>query len=93
MDQEAKDRMAANLSALPKEASTWAITAAGLLGTVWFALPDEQQMEILKHSPLPAWSYPVVLAVVGVIAKVWPQKAFAPPPNPPAEADATKEPQ
>jgi hypothetical protein len=78
MEQEAKERLAKNVSNLPKMASTWAMTAAGILGAIWFSLPQEQQMDLIVNSPLPPWSYPIALTAIGVIARVWPQKSFAP---------------
>lgn len=83
MDQLTKDKLAINVGALPKMASAWVMTAAGVLGTIWISLTPDQQMQVIQHSPLPVWSYPIVLTVVGIIGRVWPQKILK---N--AEADA-----
>lgn len=86
MEPEAKARLVDNIASLPKMASAWAMSAAGFLGMVWFTLPPEQQRALIEHSPLPPWAYPIALTVIGVIARVWPQKAVAPPtPNPPTQ--------
>lgn len=73
-----KDKLATNLSSLPKMASAWVISAAGALGAIWLALPPEQQRALVEHSPLPAWAYPVALTVAGLAARVWPQKSLTP---------------
>jgi hypothetical protein len=83
MDQEAKTRLASNVAGLPKMFSAWAMTLAGVLGTIWFSLPADQQLELFKHSPLPMWSYPIAMTVLGIVGRVWPQKSFNPPTNQP----------
>ena len=69
-----KDRLALNLSNATRMFSTWAMTLAGTLGTIWFALPAEQQRTLLEHSPLPMWSWPIALTVLGIIGRMWPQR-------------------
>jgi hypothetical protein len=80
MEQEAKDRLADNVKLLPKMASAWMMSLAGVLGAIWFALPPEQQLDLIKNSPLPPWAYPIAMTAIAVLARVWPQKAFRPPP-------------
>lgn len=79
MDATGKARLALNLSNAPRMFSTWAMTLAGALGTIWFALPPEQQRTLLEHSPLPMWSYPIVLTAIGVVGRMWPQRLREPP--------------
>jgi hypothetical protein len=79
MDQTSKDRLKANFSSAHKMLSNWVFGAIGALGAIWFALPPEQQQVLLQNSPLPAWSYPVVMTAVGVLARLWPQKSLMPP--------------
>lgn len=74
MTDDDKARLASNARNLHRMFSTWAMTLAGVLGTVWFALPLEQQQTLLEHSPLPIWSYPIVLTVIGVVGRMWPQR-------------------
>lgn len=91
MDQLSKDRLAANMQNAPKMLSNWVMVLAGTLGAIWFALPAEQQMLVLQNSPLPPWSYPIVLTAIGVIARVWPQKSLMPP-APPVSDDVPTQP-
>lgn len=69
-----KDGLTLNLRNAPRMFSTWAMTLAGALGAIWFALPAEQQRTLLEHSPLPAWSWPIALTVLGIIGRMWPQR-------------------
>lgn len=78
MDQTTKDKLAINIGAAHKMASTWVMGAAGALGVIWFSLTPDMQMQIIQHSPLPTWSYPIVLTAIGVISRVWPQKSITP---------------
>lgn len=91
MDQLSKDRLAANMQNAPKMLSNWVMVLAGTLGAIWFALPPEQQLLVLQNSPLPPWSYPIVLTAIGVIARVWPQKSLMPP-APPVSDDVPTQP-
>lgn len=78
MNDTDKARLALNLSNARRMFSTWAMALAGTLGTVWFALTPEQQRTLLEHSPLPMWSYPIVLTAIGVVARMWPQRLREP---------------
>lgn len=78
MDATTKDRIAVNLSLLPKKASSWVTAAGGALFSIWALLPAAQQQAVLEHSPLPTWLYPIVYIVIGFVASVWPQAAVAP---------------
>lgn len=82
MDPMMKARLSENVHNAPKMLSNWIMALAGVLGAIWFALPPEQQLMLLQNSPLPAWSYPVVLTAIGVLARVWPQKSLMPPESP-----------
>jgi hypothetical protein len=78
MDQALKDRLAANVLALPKMLSAWVMALAAALGVIWFQLPAEQQHALVQHSPLPVWAWPVAMSVLGIVARVWPQRSFMP---------------
>jgi hypothetical protein len=82
VDNQSKARLAQNWQNAPKMVSNWIMLLAGTLGAIWFSLPPEQQLVLLQNSPLPAWSYPVVLTAIGVIARLWPQKSLMPPETP-----------
>lgn len=83
MTPENKEKLAANVKASYKMASNWVMTIAGALATVFFSLPPEQMAELVKHSFVPPWAYPIALTALGIVARVWPQKSLTP-----AEADA-----
>lgn len=73
MEQATKDKLAVNVGASYKMASNWVMTAAGAVATIWFAMPPEQQAELVKHSFVPPWAYPIALTVLGIAARLWPQ--------------------
>lgn len=78
MNEIDKANLALNLRNAPRMFSTWAMAFAGTLGTVWLALPDEQQQALIEHSPLPMWSWPIVLTALGVVGRIWPQRLKRP---------------
>ena len=91
MDQALKDRLAANLLALPKMFSVWVMAIVAALGVVWFQLPAEQQQALVQHSPLPVWAWPIAMSVIGIVARAWPQRSLMPAPaaaSPPAPSTA-----
>lgn len=73
MDQTQKTKLEINLANAHRMASNWVMTVAGTLGTIWFAIPKVQQEAFITHLPIPIWSVPIVLTVIGIAARVWPQ--------------------
>lgn len=78
IQQSTKDRLAVNLAALHKMASAWVMTVAGMLGTLWLAMPPEQQSTLMGLLPIPPWLIPIALTLVGLAARAWPQKNITP---------------
>ncbi len=78
MTDDQKAKLRENAAILYKMASAWVMGLAGTLGTVWLALPVDQQQTIIKLSPLPVWAYPIVLTALGILARIWPQKNITP---------------
>lgn len=78
MDQDTKDRIAVNLSLLPKRASVYAYAIGTALLTAYTGASEEQRLAAyaLLHIP-PVW-YPAIAFVVGLALQVWPQQATAP---------------
>lgn len=75
-------QLLSNLNIAHKMLSNWVMGTAGTLGVIWFSLPPDQQKLLIEHSPIPAWAYPIALTVVGILARLWPQKAFTTVPTP-----------
>lgn len=78
MEQITKDKLRINFENAHKMASNWVMSAAGTLGTIWFALPERQQQTVIEHLPIPLWMLPVVMTIIGVGARLWPQAAITP---------------
>lgn len=74
MDQETKDGLAVNASNAAKMWSNWIMTAAGTMFAIYLALPIDQQQTLIAHLPVPPWVIPIFTSVVGVVARLWPQK-------------------
>lgn len=69
-------KLRANISIIHKMASVWVMGVAGTVGTIWFALPSDQQVVLLMHAHVPMWVAPIVATVIGVVARIWPQKSI-----------------
>lgn len=78
MQDITKQKLLVNASNAHLMASNWVMGAAGTLGTVWFALPEAQQRTIVEHLPVPIWVTPILLTVLGIVARLWPQNAITP---------------
>lgn len=78
MDDTTKDKLVINLTNSWKMASNWWFTALGTIGVVWVNLPAEQQQALLAHLPVPGWVLPIAATVIGIAARVWPQKSITP---------------
>lgn len=78
MDDNMKDKLATNAANAWKMWSNWVMTASGVVGAIYLALPDEQKQALLNHLPLPAWLIPIVGTVIGVALRIWPQKSITP---------------
>lgn len=78
MEQETKDKLAENAANSWKMASNWVMAAAGVAFGIYLGLPADQQQQLIAHLPLPAWVLPIVASVIGIVARLWPQKSLAP---------------
>jgi len=76
MEQETKDRLGANVTNAWRMASNWAMAASGTIFAVYLGLPAEQQQAILAHLPVPPWALPIAASVIGIAARLWPQKSL-----------------
>lgn len=79
MDPDTKDKLATNAANSWKMASNWVFVAIGTLFTIYLALPADQQQALINHLPVPPWLIPIVGSVVGIAARLWPQKSLTPP--------------
>lgn len=64
----------ANLKLAHKMASNYVMAAAGTLFTIYLMLPQGQQQTLINHLPVPPWVLPIVASVIGIVARLWPQK-------------------
>lgn len=78
MEQDTKDKLAVNVANSWKMASNWVMTASGALFAIYLALPLEQQQTLINHLPMPPWLVPIAGTVIGVAARLWPQKSITP---------------
>ena len=78
MDDTTKDKLTINLANSYKMASNWWFTVLGAMGVIWVNLPVEQQQALLAHLPVPGWVLPIAATVIGIVARVWPQKSITP---------------
>ncbi len=76
MNQTTISKFKTNLSAIHKMASVWVMSAAGMLGMVWFMIPPDQQVTILEHTPIPLWMAPILATGIGIVARLWPSKVI-----------------
>lgn len=77
MEQDTKDRLSANVGNAWKMASNWAMATFGTIFAIYLGLPVEQQQEIVAHLPVPPWALPIAASVVGIAARLWPQRSLA----------------
>lgn len=94
MNPETKDKLVTNAANSWKMASNWVMAAAGSLFAIYLALPSEQQQALVNHLPVPAWLVPIVGSVIGIAARLWPQRSIthavaAAKSDPPADDGAT----
>jgi hypothetical protein len=85
-------KLATNLANAHKMASNWVMTAVGAMATIWFLLPADQQATVIAHLPVPLWSLPIVTSIIGIAARVWPQKSITPAVAEAKSADAPQPP-
>lgn len=78
MDPTTKDKLATNVANSWKMASNYVMAAAGVAFTIYLALPPEQQQTLIQHLPVPPWVLPIVASVIGIVARLWPQKSITP---------------
>ena len=78
MDPITKDKLALNVANSYKMASNWVMAAAGVAFTVYLALPPEQQQALIQHLPMPPWLLPILASVIGIAARLMPQKSITP---------------
>lgn len=78
MDDTTKQKLAVNASNAWKMASNYVMAGSGVIFAIYLGLPAEQQQAIINHLPVPAWLVPIVGSVVGIAARLWPQKSITP---------------
>ena len=78
MDATTKDKLAINLANSYKMASNWVMAAAGIVFTIYLALPLDQQQTLLQHLPVPPWLLPIAASIAGIVARLIPQKSITP---------------
>ena len=75
MEQSAKESLVLNASNAWRMASNWAMATAGTVFAIYLSLPAEQQKTIIEHLPVPPWVMPIAATVLGIVARIWPQKS------------------
>lgn len=78
MDDVTKDKLAVNAANSWKMASNWVMSAAGAAFAIYLALPADQAQALIDHLPVPPWVLPIVATVIGIVARLWPQKSITP---------------
>lgn len=78
MTPENKEKLAINVANSWKMASNWVFTASGVLVAIWVSMPPEQQAVLIAHLPVPPWAVPIAGTVIGIAARLWPQKSITP---------------
>ncbi len=78
MDETTKAKLSLNLQNSYKMWSNWVMTASGAAFAIYLALPPEQQQALINHLPVAPWLLPIVGTVIGVAARLWPQKSITP---------------
>ena len=78
MDENTKTKLDINLANAHKMASNWVMAAAGTMFTIWLALPPDQQQSVIAHLPVPPWVLPIAASILGIVARLWPQKNISP---------------
>lgn len=76
MDDTTKEKLAINASNAWKMASNWVMGATGILFAIWFGLPADQQQAVIAHIPVPPWVLPILTSVIGIAARLWPQRSI-----------------
>lgn len=79
MDDTTKARLDANLANGWRMASNWVQGVAGMMFAIYLALPPDQLATLNSHLPVPAWALPITTSVIGIVARLWPQKSITPP--------------
>ena len=77
MDPTTKDKITANVTNSWRMASNWIMSAAGAMFAIYLSLPLDQQAALVAHLPVPPWVLPIATSVVGIVARLWPQKKLA----------------
>lgn len=78
MDPTTKEKLAVNVTNSWRMASNWIMSAAGVMFAIYLALPLDQQSALLAHLPVPPWILPILTSVIGIVARLWPQKNLTP---------------
>ena len=78
MDEITKEKLAVNVANAHKMASNYVMGASGVAFAIYLGLPPEQQAALIAHLPLPPWLVPIIGSVVGIVARLWPQKSITP---------------
>lgn len=78
MTPDTKAKLAVNVANSWKMASNWIMTATGAMFAIYLALPQAQQDALVAHLPVPPWVLPIITSVIGIVARLWPQKSITP---------------
>lgn len=78
MLQETKDKIKLSAANAHKMASNWVAVVWGGALAILFAMPADALAAVVSRLPVPAWTVPVIVAVIGVVARLWPQKSITP---------------
>lgn len=78
LSQDTKDRIAVNLSLLPKRASVYAYAIGTALLTAYTGASEAQRMAAYALLHIPPVYYPAIAFSIGLLLQVWPQQATAP---------------
>jgi len=78
MDPTTKEKLQINVNNAWKMASNWVMAAAGIAFAIYLQLPLEQQQTLIQHLPVPPWLLPILASVVGIVARLVPQKSITP---------------
>jgi len=77
VDDVTKEKLAVNAANAWRMASNWVMAAAGAAFAIYLALPQDQQQTLVQHLPVPGWLLPIAASVVGIAARLWPQKSIS----------------
>lgn len=78
MEQLTKDKLAINVVNAWRMASNWVMASAGIVFAIYLQLPIDQQQAVVQHLPVPPWLLPILASLIGIAARLVPQKSITP---------------